>query len=425
MSKHIIEDAKRCLQCQNPMCAQGCPVHTPIRDAIRLLLESRISEAGELLFRNNPLSLVCCHVCPQENQCEGHCVLGRKGSPVQISAIERYISDYYLNIYKPVRSDRSAGKIAIIGSGPAGITIAFLLSERNYDVTMFEGNDLIGGVMRYGIPAFRLPKTILDRLGQALAASGVRIRPNTAIGTNLNVDDLMRDGYRAIFIGTGVWRPSRLGVKGESLGNVHYAIEYLRNPAVYQLGEHVAVIGAGNTAMDVARTAFRQGVREVTIICHMDEAAMEARDVEVQYAKIDGARFLFHKRAVEFVEEGVILADTVVKTDAGGRKYPEIIPGTETLYPVDSSIIAIGQGPRAVIVSSTTGIHVGGVGLVTVDNDGRTTREGIFASGDVVTGAKTVVEAVKVSRRVADAMDSYVRQKRAGEEVFWPVPVEK
>lgn len=409
MSKHVIEDAKRCLQCKNPMCTKGCPVGTPIRDVIHLLLHSEMREAGRLLFENNPLSLVCSHVCPQENQCEGHCILGRKGSPVQISAIERYISDYYLSLYKPVPSKRTKGRIAIIGSGPAGITIAFLLSQRDYDVTIFEGNDKIGGVMRYGIPEFRLPKTILDRLMDTLILSGVKIRPNTAIGTNLNIDDLQRDGYKAIFMGTGVWRPSRLGVMGESLGHVHYAVEYLRNPEVYHLGKRLAVIGAGNVAMDVARTAFRHGCEEVTIFSHGDEKGVTAREVEAQYALIDGARLVYDKAVSSFVDDGVMMVDAVTTEDELGQRKVTPLPGTETLFPVNSAIIAIGQGPRAVIVSSTTGIEVKDNGLVQVDDCGRTTREGVFASGDVVTGAKTVVEAVKVSRRVADAMDAYVQ----------------
>lgn len=412
MSKHIIEDAKRCAQCKNPMCSVGCPVHTSIREAIRLLLESQISEAGKLLFDNNPLSLVCCHVCPQENQCEGHCVLGRTGSPVQISAIERYISDYYLNIYKPRPSDKSRGKIAIVGSGPAGITIAFFLSRMNYDVTIFESHDKIGGVLRYGIPEFRLPKTILDRLADTLVASGVTIRPNTVIGANLTIDDLQRDGYQAIFMGTGVWKPRKLDIKGESLGNVHFAIEYLRNPGVYRLGKSVAVIGAGDVAMDVARTAFRNGCEDVTLISNLGEDSVTARGIETEYAKIDGARMLFYKTAVEFTDEGVILADTRVSKNADGTVLAQPIPSTETLFPADSILVAVGQGPRAVVVSSTVGIDVTGEGLIAVDELGRTTREGVFASGDVVTGAKTVVEAVNVSRRVAEEMDRYVREKR-------------
>ncbi len=409
MSKHVIEDARRCLQCKNPRCAVGCPVATPIRESIRLLLDNRIGQAGKLLFDNNPLSLVCCHVCPQENQCEGHCVLGKTGSPVHISAIERYISDYFLSIYKPQKSDGTSGRIAIIGSGPAGITIAFVLAAKNYDVTIFEGNDQIGGVMRYGIPEFRLPKIVLDRLKETLLASGVRIRPNTVIGMNLTVDDLFRDGYRAVFMGTGVWRPNRINLPGESLGHVRYAIEYLKNPDVYRLGRKLAVIGAGNVAMDVARTAFRHGCEEVTIVVNLDDSGISARPVEMEFAKIDGANILLKKSAVRFVDEGVILADSAI-LEADGQKTAVPVEGTEELFPADSVIIAVGQGPRAVIVSSTSGIDVSERGLVVVDDCGRTTREGVFASGDVVTGAKTVVEAVKVSRRVAEAMDQYVRE---------------
>lgn len=408
MSKHVIEDAMRCLQCRTPMCSKGCPVATPIREAIRLLLDSKIAEAGQMLFENNPLSLVCSHVCPQENQCEGHCVLGRKGPPVQISAIEQYISDYYLNIHRPHVSQRTRGKVAIVGSGPAGLTIAFLLSRRDFDVTIFEANDRVGGILRYGIPEFRLPRRVLDRLMDALFESGVRIRPNTAIGTTLTVDDLFRDGYQAIFLGTGVWRPHRLNIPGESLGHVHYAIEYLRNPRVYRLGKTVAVIGAGNVAMDVARTAFRHGAEEVYVIARRGEEALAARPIEVQFAKIDGAEIMCYKEPVRIVEEGVVLADTRIERDPEGRERVVHLEGTETLFPVDSVIIAVGQGPRAVIVSSTQGIEVTEKGLVAVDDSGRTSRAGVFASGDVVTGAKTVVEAVRRSKKVADAIEEYV-----------------
>ena len=409
MGRHVIDDAKRCLQCKNPMCGKGCPVNTPIREAIHLLLESKIAEAGALLFQNNPLSLICCHVCPQENQCEGHCVLGRKGSPVQISAIERYISEYYLNFYRPEPSQKTAGKIAIIGSGPAGLTIAFHLLRKNYDITIFERSDQIGGVLRYGIPAFRLPKHNLDRLQEVLIASGVRIRPNTTIGANLNMDDLFRDGYRAAFMGTGTWRPAQMGIRGETLGHVHYAIDYLRNPDVYRLGDRLAIIGAGNVAMDVARTALRNGCRDVTIVCRSGVEGITAREVEAQYAQIDGARFLYYKSVMEFTEEGLILADSHVEIDGEGFEMVTPVEGTESVFPADSIIVAIGQGPRATIVSSTSGIDVSQRGLVVVDECGRTSRPGIFASGDVVTGAKTVVEAVKLSRRVAEAMDAYVR----------------
>lgn len=408
MSQHIIDEAKRCLQCKNPMCSGGCPVKTAIPNMIKLFLDGNIEDAGKQLFTNNPLSLVCSYICPQELQCEGNCVLGKKGTPVQISAIENYISNYYLNIFEPPVSKKTNGKVAVIGSGPAGITIAFLLAAKDYDVTIFEGHDRIGGVLRYGIPEFRLPKSALDKLNEALIKSGVTIRPNTSIGSNLTIDDLQRDEFRAIFIGTGVWRPNKLGLKGESLGNVHFAIDYLRNPDVYKLGNSVAVIGAGNTAMDVARTAIRHGSRETTLVFNRGESDITARSVEREYARIDGAKMLFYKSAVELTSRGVILADCEILENGDVRE----IPNSEKLFEADSIILAVGQGPRAVIVSSTKGIDVTGQGLVAVDNCGRTTRPGVYASGDVVTGAKTVVEAVKVSRRVADAIDEYMQESK-------------
>jgi glutamate synthase (NADPH/NADH) small chain len=411
MHKHVIEDAKRCLQCKNPLCSDGCPVNTPIKEAIHLLLNNEVEKAGKLLFDNNPLSIVCCHICPQENQCEGHCIQGKKGMPVHISAIENYISDYYLDVYTPKVSLKNRGNVAVVGSGPAGITISFLLADKDYNVTLFDGNDQIGGVLRYGIPEFRLPKSILDQLKSMLLAVGVKIRPNTTIGANLVLDDLFRDGYQAVFLGTGVWRPNKLNIKGESLGHVHFAIEYLRNPSVYSLGKRVAIIGAGNVAMDVARTILRHGSREVYIICNKGESTITAREVEVEYAKIDGVKFYFYKTAVEFTEEGVMLADSNVFTDENGHEQVEPIPGTEQLFEADSIIVAISQGPRAVIVSTTGGIDIEKNGLIVTDDCGRTTREGVFASGDVVTGAKTVVEAVRVSKRVAKAIDEYITEK--------------
>ena len=418
MSKHIIEDAKRCLHCKNPRCSNGCPNGTPIGEVITLLLDNRVEEAGRLLFENNPLSLVCSYVCHQENQCEGHCVLGKKGSPVFISAIEKYISDFYLNIYKPIPSTKENGKIAIIGSGPAGITIAFLLAKKNYDVTIYESNDNIGGVLRYGIPEFRLPKSVIDRLTDVLYKSGVKIRPNTSIGANLSVDDLFRDGFLAVFMGTGVWRPYRLNIKGESLGHVHYAIEYLKNPSVYRLGDSLNIIGAGNVAIDAARTAIRHGCHNVKIFNRLDESSITARKGEVEYARIDGVRFEPKKTPVEITDKGVIFADSEIYVDENGKKQSQPIAGSEKLELSDSVIVAISQGPRSVIVSSTPDIDVSASGLVTVDNCGRTTKEGVFAGGDVVTGAKSVIEAVHIARRVADAMDEYVCSKKKVQKKF-------
>lgn len=397
MFKSLVEDGKRCLQCKNPLCQKGCPVETDIKAMISMFLDGEIREAGEMLFENNPLSIVCSLVCPHDRQCEGHCVMGRKSFPVNISEIEHYISDYYLNLMQPIRCVDKNKKVAIIGSGPAGITIAILLASRCYDVTIFEAHDHIGGVLMYGIPEFRLPKSILDRMKAKMKDMGIKIRPNTLIGPTITVDDLFRDGYKAVFIGTGVWKPKTLGIKGESLGHVNYAIDYLKNPDVYDLGNSLAVIGAGNVAMDVARTAIRHGVRDVCIFYRGTIEQMSADQKEIEYAKIDGVHFELMKQAVEITDDGILYYDTERE-------------GEVKLFPVQSIIVSISQGPRANIVSTTKGIELGPKGLVQTNENGETTRPGVFASGDVVTGAKTVVEAVRVSKKVADAIDAYVKE---------------
>lgn len=408
MSNHIIEEAKRCLQCKAPKCKEGCPVGTPVNEVIELLLQGNIASAGKMLFENNPLSVVCSLVCPHELQCEGCCILGRKGNSVHISTIEHYISDYYLNLVNSRPEKNPDKKVAIIGSGPAGITIAFLLAAKGYDITIFEGYDQIGGVLRYGIPEFRLPKALLERLREKILHMGVKIRPNTLIGSTLTVDDLFRDGYKAIFIGTGVWKPRALNIKGESLGHVHFAIDYLKNPDVYSLGNRVCVIGAGNVAMDVARTALRKGSREVTVMYRKGEKAVTALSQEVEYAKLDGVRFMYYRSPVEITDYGVIHVRTEMVKEKETEERIVEIPATEELLAADSVIIAVSQGPRANVVSNTKQIEVNAHGLLITDEYGRTTREGVFASGDVVTGAKTVVEAVRRSKMVAAAIEEHV-----------------
>ncbi|OPJ62511.1 NAD(P)-dependent oxidoreductase [Clostridium chromiireducens] len=410
MADIIIEEAKRCLKCKKPLCKVGCPVNTSFNEVVKLFLEGSIIKAGEMLFNNNPLSVVCSLVCPHSNQCEGSCVLGKKGNSIKVSMVEHYISDYYLNfISSEVKNNNNNNKVAIVGSGPAGITIAIILASKGYDITIFEAHDKIGGVLRYGIPEFRLPKTILDKLRDKLISMGVKIRPNTLIGTAIKVDDLFRDGYKAIFIGTGVWNPKGLGIKGETLGNVHYAIDYLKSPEVYDLGKRVCVIGAGNVAMDVARTALRSGSKEVYIMYRKGAGSMQADEVEIEYAKLEGVRFNFYQSPLEVVDNGV----KYIKTEVAGiddeeKEVIQEIEGTESIFECHSVILAIGQKPRTNIVSSSKGIEVNRGGLVITDECGRTTREGVFASGDVVTGAKTVVEAVRVSKIVADAIDEYI-----------------
>lgn len=411
MNKNLITDAKRCLQCRNPRCSTGCPVNTSIKEMISMFSDGNIQEAGEMLFNNNPLSLVCSLVCPHEKQCEGHCVLGIKGEPVPISSVENYISDYYLNFIKRNTQIDTEKKVAIIGSGPAGITIAFILAQKGYDITIFEAHDKLGGVMRYGIPEFRLPKTILDRIKDKMKEIGIKIRFNTLIGPVLTIDDLFRDGYKAIFIGTGVWKPKTLRIKGESLGNVHFAIDYLKNPDVYDLGDSLTIIGAGNVAMDVARTALRKGVRDVYIMYRGGFDSITADKHEIEYAKLDGVKFELYKSPTEITDEGVIYVKTEPEVLENGKTSYKPILGTEKLFPSDSVIISVSNGPRDIIVSSTTGIEIDNKGLVSTDSSGRTTREGVFASGDVVTGAKTVVAAVKLSKEVALAIDEYVNKK--------------
>lgn len=409
MADIIISEAKRCLQCKKPMCKAGCPVNTPFNEAVKLFLEGNITKAGEMLFDNNPLSVVCSLVCPHSNQCEGSCVMGRKGNSIKVSIVENYISDYYLNFVSTEVKKNIDKKVAIVGSGPAGITIAIILAAKGYDITIFEGHDKIGGVMRYGIPEFRLPKAILDKLKDKLINMGVKIRPNTLIGSTITVDDLFRDGYKAVFIGTGVWKAKGLGIKGETLGHVHYAIDYLKSPEVYNLGKRVCVIGAGNVAMDVARTALRNGSKEVYIMYRKGASSMQAEEIEVEYAKLDGVRFDFYKSPLEIVDQGVRYIKTeMVDTDEKGKEIVSEIEGSEEIFQCDSIILAIGQKPRTNIVSSSKGIEVNGGGLLVTDECGRTTREGIFASGDVVTGARTVVEAVRVSKIVANAIEEYI-----------------
>lgn len=404
MAAHIVEEAKRCLNCKKPNCRTGCPINTPIPAMIQALLSGNINEAGLMLFQNNPLSVICALVCDHEKQCEGHCVLNRKENSVNISSIEHYVSDNYLDKVKLKIEARRNMKAAIIGSGPAGITISILLAQRGYDVTLFDSRDHIGGVLRYGIPEFRLPKKILSRYQKELLALGVKIRLNTTIGGALSIDDLFRDGYRSIFIGTGVWRPSALKIPGESLGNVHFAIDYLCNPDSYDLGENVAIIGAGNTAMDVARTVLRKGSKQVTVYARSE--TITASSAEAEYAKLDGVIFQFGKVATHISDDGPYFQDVVFHEDG----HMKILHDSERLYRADSTIIAIGQGPKNKIVSTTQGIDVNEQGLLVTDPCGMTTRKGIFACGDVVHGAKTVVEAVKYAKLVAQTMDDYMRQ---------------
>ena len=410
MSIHVLDEANRCLHCKAPQCQKGCPIHTPIPQIITMLQEGRLDEAGRTLFENNPLTTVCSLVCNHENQCEGHCVLGRKGAPVHFSTIESYISTTYANKMTQGPAPSNGMRAAIIGSGPAGLTIAVILARYGYDVTIFEGKDKVGGVLRYGIPEFRLPKSVLDDFKyRHLDLKGIKFRPNTHIGGAIGIDDLFRDGYKAIFVGTGVWKPNALHIKGETLGNVHFGINYLNNPDSYQLGKRVIVIGAGNAAMDVARTAIRKGVQELT--CFSITKQVAASKHEFSYAQLEGVQFEYNMAPVEIKDDGVIFKDVIENEDGTFTD----VPGSTHFFPADSVIISISQGPQNRIVNTTQGLAADKRGLLVADETGHTTRPGIFASGDVVNGARTVVEAVAHSKIVAESMHQYMQSLKDGE----------
>ena len=406
MTKDIIDEAKRCLNCKVPQCRAKCPISTDIPGFIQKFLNGDIKEAGKDLFDNNPLSVICSIVCPHEEQCEGGCILGKKGRSVKIGSIENYISDYYLNVNPNYNIEPKPGRVAIVGSGPAGLAAAFILAKKGYNITLFESQEKIGGFLRYGIPEFRLPNRVLDTFSEKLQNLGVKIRPNTLIGPIITIDMLFRDDYDAVFVATGVWQPNSLNVKGESLGHVHYAIAYLKNPDVFSLGEKVVVIGGGNTAMDVARTAIRKGSKNVTILYRRREENLPATNSEIEIARIDGVKFEFLVSPVEIMENKIkCIRNEIVENRVHHQE------GTEFFVDADSVIIAVSQGPKRNIVSSTTGIELNDKGLLITDDQGRTTRPGVFAAGDVVTGAKTVVKAVNYTKGVCNAIEEYIDAK--------------
>jgi glutamate synthase (NADPH/NADH) small chain len=407
MNEILLDEANRCLLCKKPRCKENCPINTSIPEVINLYKEGKLKEAGEILFNNNPLSAVCALVCIHEDQCKGNCIKGIKGEPIKFHDIEQEISRKYLDEIKFENVPKDKDRIAIIGGGPAGITIAFILAMKGYNITIFDAHVKVGGVLRYGIPEYRLPKKLIDKIEDKLIELGVRIRPNTLIGPVINLDRLFEDGYKAVFIGTGVWNPKTLNIKGETLGNVHFAIDYLKSPENYKLGDRVAVIGAGNVAMDAARSAKKNGAKDVTIIYRKGFDQMSATQQEIREAKEDGINFELFKSPIELTEAGVKLVITEKLTDSEGKVQTSVIDSREEFFDCDSIIIAVSQTPKANIVSNTTQLNTNKWGLLITDEKGNTTKKGTFASGDVVTGAKTVVEAVVQAKIVAKTIEEY------------------
>lgn len=402
----IKSEAERCLKCKVPKCSKGCPVSTPTPQVFTLFLDGRLREAGEMLFNNNPLSAITSIICPHERNCTGHCALGKKGQPVEFYRAEQYISRFYLETFQPPLIERNGRKIGVVGAGPAGMTMSIILALKGYSITLFEAMDSIGGALRYGIPDFRLPRSILDLYKKILDSLDIKFRPNTRIGINITTEDMFLDGYDAIFICTGTGRPNRLGLLGETLGHVHFAVDYLKSPDAYKLGKKVAIVGAGNVAIDVARTAIRKGHCEPTILHYKGEEEMTANKSEVEMAMIDGVEILHHCQAVRITNDFVkcVKVEQIVAED-GSVSYQEDFQSSFDV-PADSVIIAIGQGPRSDVVSGGS-VQVTQRGLLHADEFGRTSQKGVFAAGDIVTGPKTVVEAVAFAKKAAEKIEEY------------------
>jgi glutamate synthase (NADPH/NADH) small chain len=385
---------------------------------MELFLNGEIRQAGELLFLNNPLSAVTSVICPHERNCTGHCVLGRKGEPVQFYRVEEYISRFFLETTEIPKIEKNGIKIAVAGSGPAGITMSLLLLLRGYDVTMFEAQDNIGGVLRYGIPPFRLSRELLDLYKDIMLRMGLHLRPNTRIGSNILIEDLFPDGYKAVFVSTGTGRPRKLGLIGETLGHVHFAVDYLKTPDAFKLGNRVAIVGAGNVAIDAARTAIRRSHSHVTILHYMGENDMTANSDEIEMAQIDGVEFIHYAQTIRILENAVRCVQVNrVENEDGSVSFEEDYSHVFDV-PADSVIIAIGQGPGADMKAA--GVKLTQRGLLDVNEWGETNTPGVFAAGDIVSGPRTVVDAVAFTKKVFRRMEEYLGMATDGDSPAVP-----
>ena len=410
--EEIMCEAQRCLKCKVPKCKKACPISTDIPTIMNLFLEGSEKEAAATLFKNNPLSAICSIVCPHENNCYGNCVLGIKKDPVTFFKIEQYLSNKYIDELEMEKPEKNGMKVAIIGAGPAGISMSIFLAQKGFDVTLMEQNDKIGGVLRYGIPAFRLSKDRVDAYKNVLKKLGVVIKPNCHIGSNLLIDDMFIDGYDAIFLAVGTAKPNRLGLLGETLGNVHFAIDYLKAPEAHELGKTVVVIGVGNVAMDVARTALRQeGVERVIALNNRRVEDVTATKLEFSEALEEGVEFIHQISVLRITENGVIAVDVDVTEDENGNIIYEENMLSRHDIEADSVILAIGQGPVSTL-SDKAEIETTLRGLFAVDEKGMTNIPGVFAAGDVVSGPKTVVEAVAHTKRVAEHLIQYCYENK-------------
>ncbi|MGL5544061.1 MAG: NAD(P)-dependent oxidoreductase [Cetobacterium sp.] len=401
MNIDLIKEANRCLNCKRPLCKIHCPISTDIPHIINLFKENKISEAGEILFLNNPLSIFCSIVCPHEEQCKGHCIKGIKETPVEFPLIEKEISTKYLSTLPLDKKKSNNIDVAIIGGGPAGITAAILLAKEGFKVTIFEAFSKLGGVLRYGIPEFRLSRELTDTFEKYLLNLGVKIKYNTLVGPTHTIQNLKDDGFKYVIITTGVWNPKPMDIKGETKGDVHYAINYLVSPESYNLGDNVLVIGGGNVAMDAARVAKRLG-SSVTVMYRRGEEDMPATKVEIAEAKEDGVEFKFYYAPKEILDDKMIFLRTESLTDESGRKKLITIEDSDIGIKYSSIIVAVSQGPKRNIVSSEDRISTEKWGTVVVADNFETTLENVFSCGDVVSGPKTVVAAVNDAKKMVN-----------------------
>lgn len=424
-----MEEAARCLNCKHKPCMDGCPVNVPIPGFIEKVAAGDFEAAYEIITSENALPAICGRVCPQENQCEGKCVRGIKGEPVAIGRLERFVADYHMANAAPSSVDikKNGKKVAVVGSGPAGITCAGELIKKGYEVTVFEALHKAGGVLSYGIPEFRLPKDLVAREIETVEKLGVKIETNVIIGRSVTIDELMEQGYEAVFVGSGAGLPRFLNIPGENLLGVYSANEFLTRvnlmkaykfpeaPTPIKVGKRVAVVGAGNVAMDAARTAKRLGAEEVYIVYRRSEEELPARAEEVHHAKEEGIIFkLLNNPCAIHGKDGWVTGMEVIKQELGepdesGRRSPKPVEGSNYIIDVDTVVIAIGQSPNPLIRQTTPGLDTQKWGGIIVDEETmKTSKEGVYAGGDTVTGAATVILAMGAGKKAAKAIDEYL-----------------
>ena len=425
-------EATRCLHCKNPRCVAACPVSVKIPNFIAQVAAGNFAAAASVIAEDSSLPAICGRVCPQETQCEGSCILGVKGEPVAIGKLERFVADWSRENggVKPEIAPANGHKIAVIGSGPAGLACASDLAKLGYDVTVFEALHRPGGVLEYGIPEFRLPKDrVVAAEIESVKALGVKIETNVIAGRTVTIDSLLdEEGFAAVFVGSGAGLPKFMGIPGENLNGVFSANEFLtRNNLMkayrddymtpIHAGKKVVVVGGGNVAMDAARTALRLGA-ETTIVYRRTETELPARREEVHHAKEEGIEFAMLTNPVEIVgdEKGWVKAVKCIRMELGepdesGRRSPVAVPGSEFEIETETVIMSLGTSPNPLIAKTTSGLETNRRGCLVADENGATTREGVFAGGDAVTGAATVILAMGAGRKAAAAIDEYVRNK--------------